>query len=222
MRIAIPEEYRRNLPHIQPQGGMFFVTFRLQGSIPMATLKEWNQIYKLTKTTSDEGETLKQLKLNQQEDYFFTFDEYLDLHSNGPYYLHNTKIISILEEALHFRNSKDYKLVCYCIMCNHVHLIIYNLSKPLSKILQELKSFTGREALKIIRKMNMDELHLYNSTGIIHSRFWQAESFDRLVRDRKDMATKIQYTLNNPVNAGLVSYWKHWKWSYCAPEYIEY
>jgi len=30
--------YRRNLPHIQPPGGTFFVTFRLAGSIPADVL----------------------------------------------------------------------------------------------------------------------------------------------------------------------------------------
>lgn len=222
MRKKVPEEYRRNLPHIQPQGGMFFVTFRLQGSIPLSKLSEWNNLYKMTKTTSDEGVVDKTLKLEQQENYFLNMDEYLDKTSNGPYFLNNLSIANIVAEAIHYRDAKDYTLVCFCIMSNHVHLIMYNLKKPLSVILQELKSFSGKEAMAILKRMSAEELSKYKAHGALNKRFWQAKSFDRLVRNRNDMAAKINYTLNNPVKAGLVSHWKQWKWSYCIPQYVDF
>jgi hypothetical protein len=31
--------YRRNLPHYQPPGSTFFVTYRLDGSLPIETIK---------------------------------------------------------------------------------------------------------------------------------------------------------------------------------------
>ncbi len=36
-------EYRRRLPHSQPLGATFFVTFRLHGSIPIEVLREWQE-----------------------------------------------------------------------------------------------------------------------------------------------------------------------------------
>ena len=39
----IKEYYRRNLPHIQPIGGIFFVTFRLFDSIPRTKLYDLKQ-----------------------------------------------------------------------------------------------------------------------------------------------------------------------------------
>jgi len=33
------EYYRRHLPHWQPQGATFFVTFRLKGSIPYTVIE---------------------------------------------------------------------------------------------------------------------------------------------------------------------------------------
>ena len=33
--------YRRNLPHIQPPGATFFVTFHLAGSLPRTVLQQW-------------------------------------------------------------------------------------------------------------------------------------------------------------------------------------
>jgi len=120
-------------------------------------------------------------------------------------------------------------------MSNHVHLIIYKLAKPLHIIMKELKSFTGKEALKILRGLDSEApdriakrlLRLENSSEqalqvpFVPSKFWQPESFDRIIRDRNDMAEKISYTLNNPVKAGLVSVWNNWEWSYCRPEFLE-
>ncbi|MGH9765501.1 MAG: hypothetical protein ACREDR_27685, partial [Blastocatellia bacterium] len=48
--------------------------------------------------------------------------------------------------------------------------------------------------------------------------FWQHESFDRVIRDEDEFDRTIRYVLNNPVKAGLVGYWKDWKWNYCRPE----
>jgi putative transposase len=33
--------YRRNLPHLQPAGATFFVTFRLAGSLPKSVVEQW-------------------------------------------------------------------------------------------------------------------------------------------------------------------------------------
>jgi hypothetical protein len=45
--------------------------------------------------------------------------------------------------------------------------------------------------------------------GVI-AKFWQPESLDRIIRDRNDLAEKINYTLNNPVKAGLVKTANEW------------
>ncbi len=90
--------------------------------------------------------------------------------------------------------------------------------------MQELKSYTEKEANKVIREMESEEpasMENILGAGAPSSKsFWQAESFDRIVRNRNDMAKKIRYTLNNPVKVGLVSKWQDWKWSYCRKEFL--
>jgi REP element-mobilizing transposase RayT len=49
---------------------------------------------------------------------------------------------------------------------------------------------------------------------------WQAESFDRLIREEKELYNIIKYVLLNSVNANLVSNWKDWKHTYCHPNYV--
>jgi hypothetical protein len=33
-------EYRRNLPHFQPDGASLFITFRLHGTLPLASVRD--------------------------------------------------------------------------------------------------------------------------------------------------------------------------------------
>lgn len=42
--------------------------------------------------------------------------------------------------------------------------------------------------------------------------FWQVESFDHLVRDEEDLVHCVEYTEHNPVTAGLCSGPEDWRW----------
>ena len=72
-------------------------------------------------------------------------------------------------------------------------------------ILQGIKGYTSREINKILNKKGS---------------FWQDESFDRLIRDDKELFNTIKYVLQNPVSAGLVDDWENWEHSYCHPSYL--
>jgi hypothetical protein len=52
-------------------------------------------------------------------------------------------------------------------------------------------------------------------------KFWQPESYDRVIRDDRQLENKLRYTLYNPVKAGLISDWKQWPHTYCKPEFID-
>jgi putative transposase len=41
--------YRRNLPHFQPTGAAFFVTFRLAGSMPQEAIQRLTEEHRLEK-----------------------------------------------------------------------------------------------------------------------------------------------------------------------------
>ncbi|MFA9391287.1 MAG: hypothetical protein ACERKD_15870 [Prolixibacteraceae bacterium] len=43
------------------------------------------------------------------------------------------------------------------------------------------------------------------------------ESFDTTIRDEKNLYYAIRYTLNSPVNAGLVNDWRQWEGTWCRP-----
>ncbi|MGA9364867.1 MAG: transposase [Bacteroidota bacterium] len=199
--------YRRNLPHYQPPGATYFVTFRLAGSLPqevVARLKE--ERAKAERLLVDTGGREEKDKINElRKRYFVRFDKLLDAARQGPWWLQNAEVAKVVSDAIHFRDGREYDLLAYCIMPNHVHLVMALERNGISlyKVLQSLKRFTAREANKILSRAGA---------------FWQHESYDHVVRDGKELVRVIAYVLSNPEKAGLVGQWKSWRWSYTQME----
>lgn len=217
--------YRRNMPHIQPSGATFFVTFRLAGSLPKEVVVKLKEEYMLNERLLNKIKVEKERKKkidDQRKQYFSKFEEMLDKDTNGSHWLKDERIAKVVVDALHFYDKKEYDLLAYCIMPNHVHLVFivrhdYILSVRaearatgtmsttsryiVADILRLIKGSTAREANKILHR-----------TGA----FWQHESYDHVVRDGKELERVVQYVINNPVKAGFVTNAEDWKRSYCV------
>ncbi len=187
--------HRRNLPHLYYNDGIYFVTYRLFGSIHPKELEKLNE------------EISKAKRENREAKIFKKYDSLLDKSQSKNNYLRNPVIAEICKTTLHFPDGKDYALICYTIMPNHIHVIFELLNK--NKSVGDLKGAIKRNSAKDANKL----LGLKGA-------FWQAESFDRLVRDEKELYYVIRYVLMNPVYAGLVENWRDWKYTYCHPDYI--
>ncbi len=189
--------HRRNLPHLYFQDGTYFITYRLADTLPSSKVAEIKASLKAA-ALSDDPKSRKAFK---------KYDELLDKCIRGEKYLNNPNIASICQDTLHYPDGKDYFLICYCIMPNHVHLVFELLenNRGISKIMQSIKRVSAHRS-------NL----LLNREGA----FWQDESYDRLIRDKRELYYVIRYVLMNPVGAGLVENWTDWKYTYCHPNYI--
>ena len=108
----------------------------------------------------------------------------------------------MLAEALLFYHKRNaYVLLAYCIMPNHVHLVVMlpDEAPPLARTLQQLKSFAARH----INKLRDTE-----------GRIWQPESYDHRIRNPRELQNVLAYVLNNPVKAGLVEEWQQWPYTF--------
>lgn len=210
--------YRRNLPHLQPKNGVFALTICLAGSLPkhkVLALKDERELFISTARKSGKSEQeIKQAIQKAHELYFGKYDDLLDNPKNSPTWLSNPKIANIIRESLHHLDGQDYKLVAYCIMSNHLHLIIYKCQKPLFKIMESFKKYTGLRA--------NDVIYGEHKKGDKRPAFWKDESYDHLVRDRNDFYSQVQYVLNNPVKLGLVKDWRDWEFSFVRGEFLKY
>ena len=206
----ISMEYRRHLPHITPIFGDFFITYRLKNSLPkelIQKIREEREFEKsrILKSPLDPASFQKALMINDKR-YFGAFDRFLDTDRRGDHFLLLNEIQEIVRQSIFYYDGKDYELVCFCIMSNHVHLVIKNVQRELFKILHSIKLYSSRQSNIFL-----------NRTG---SAFWEEESYDHLIHDRNELERIIAYTLNNPVKINLVENWKDWVGTYCNENYI--
>jgi putative transposase len=204
--------YRRKLPHRQPRGAEYFVTFRLSGSLPGKVINDLKLRRDKVLNMRLENQDPDQLKRKIERLLFKKYESILDGAESGPQWLKKKHIAGIVSKAIHYRDAREYDLYAYCIMSNHVHMVFRHLehanklkSYPVTFTLQNLKSYTALMANRELKR-----------TG----EFWHAESYDHIIRNKKELARVISYTLNNPVKAEIVDHWKDWEFSYCKPEFI--
>ncbi len=147
---------------------------------------------------SDDLFKLKQLEDELNE----SIENIIDEAQYGETYLKQPELAQIMMDSFHYLDGKDFKLVCYCIMSNHVHFIAYKFQKPVEQIMKSFKTFTAHQInLKLNRK----------------GRLWQREYYDRIIRDRNDLSAKIDYVVNNPVKINLVNHWKEYPFNWVRP-----
>jgi putative DNA methylase len=91
-------------------------------------------------------------------------------------------------------------------MPNHVHVLIEPmLSYKVGEIVRSWKMFSTRS-------MAREDRELVGQSGKI----WQADYFDRYIRDERHYRAATHYIHQNPVKAGLVLDAADWNWSSCS------
>jgi REP element-mobilizing transposase RayT len=121
-----------------------------------------------------------------------------------PLYLRQPELAEVVVNSIRYRDqiSNEYDLHSFVVMANHLHMLI-TPRIAVSQIMQSLKRFTARECNKIL--------------GLTGSPFWQDESYDRLVRNRREFERIARYIEMNPVNAGLAALPEEFPWSSARP-----
>ena len=181
--------YRGYLPHLELKP-IQVVTFRLADSVPKEVIDQW-------KLEMEIGETVKHSD-NKMARLRKLIDKYEDA-GYGDCYLKDERIAKLVEDTLFYYDGRHYQLVRWCIMPNHVHVMIETKDTcSLSTIIKEWKSYTAHKAKKIL-----------GATGP----FWMQEYFDRYVRDMNHYNNVVAYIDANPVKAGLVKEPAEWRWS---------
>jgi REP element-mobilizing transposase RayT len=107
-----------------------------------------------------------------------------------------TVICQSIEETTRILN---YKLYGYCVMPNHVHILLSPAESGISvgRWLQKFKSFTGHVYAKRNNGLNL----------------WQRSAYDHICREHETAEAVLRYIVNNPVRVGLVDDWTKWLWT---------
>ncbi len=174
---------------------MYFVTFRLGDSLPKSVLDAW--LFEREDIVKNAERMNRSLSADEERrlDYLYSekVGKYLDA-GHGTCCMRDDRVADLVMNALIHFDGNRYDLGVWCVMPNHVHVIVKpRAGHRLPDILHSWKSFTAHEANKVL-----------NRTG----QFWEEEYYDHVIRNDEEYRRCSEYVLNNPERAGL----KEWKW----------
>ena len=168
---------RGYLPHLDTSGALQAVTFRLSDSLPHHVLEQMRQ------EAQDDPARMQ------------VIEPLLDA-GHGACWLRNPEIATLVEAALLRGDGEQYRLLCWTLMPNHVHVLIETLpDHPLFRVVQGWKGASAIAANRLLHR-----------TGA----FWARDYFDRYIRDETHLTTVGNYIDRNPVKAGLVERPEDW------------
>ena len=147
---------------------------------------------------------------DQEKLYFITFAtvQWIDALSRPLY-----KEI-IVDGVKYCIENKGLEVYSWCIMSNHVHLIIGTHKAELQDIIRDLKKHTSKRILKAIENNPVESrkdwmLWLFRRAGERNPnnqtyQFWQQHNKPLELSHNKMMDQKLEYIHDNPVKAGYV------------------
>jgi REP element-mobilizing transposase RayT len=158
--------------------------------------------------------------------HFITFSvvEWIDLFTRKDY-------ANIVVDSLNYcRIHKGLKVHAWCIMSNHLHLML-SATLPecsLSDIIRDFKKFTSQQIIKAIEN-NLKEsrkgwmLWIFKSAGKQNIRnekyqLWQQDNHPIECYDNSITKIKLNYIHENPLRAGIVRS----EWEYMYSSAIDY
>jgi REP element-mobilizing transposase RayT len=120
----------------------------------------------------------------------------------------------IIESLKYCQEKKGLVIYVWCIMSNHLHLIISAKDNNVSSVLGDFKKFTSKQILKSILENPSESrkewmLEIFKKAGAENSRnsyyqFWQQDNQPKIIFTPDFAAQKLEYIHYNPVEAGIV------------------
>ncbi|MGD0830358.1 MAG: transposase, partial [Terracidiphilus sp.] len=138
---------RGRLPHWEKEEGLYFLTFHLADSLPSSVIEKITERHHILESAKDNNANLlpeqKALLANYSR---ARIEEYFD-RGAGSCPFQDMRIAGTMAAALRFREGKHYRLLAWCIMPNHVHVVVRLLpGQEIAKIVKAWKTFSAKAA----------------------------------------------------------------------------
>jgi putative DNA methylase len=223
---------RRNLPHWYMPGAAHFITYRLFGTLPREVLDELKAMREeMLKQKPPAGYSPAEYRMRLNKQLFAAYDAALD-RGGSVQYLADPRVAALVRSNLYHHDGVKYDLMAYCVMSNHVHVLLVprdaqasrlphveqaarllemplgeqsDERSPLTEIMHSLKSYTAHEANKLLRRSGP---------------FWQTESYDHWIRDEDELERVVDYICANPLKAGIVQRPQDWFFCSCHDRFL--
>ena len=118
--------------------------------------------------------------------YFITINAW----RNFPHFSNAVLVRDCRAELEHISEQHDFKVVAYCFMPSHLHLLVMAMTEESALIpfVQKFKQITSCR-FKARRRRPL----------------WQRSFYDHVVRKEEDLGGIAEYIWNNPVRAKIVT-----------------
>jgi putative transposase len=126
-------DFHRRLQHSSRPGSAYFVTWRLDGSLPVTRMTDF--------WTCDGPK-------------FVELDQLLDAVSTGPRWLDRRDVAGVVADAL-WKGAREsrYELGAWVLMPNHVHIALRLLGdQDLASMVRSIKGSSSREANRLLNR----------------------------------------------------------------------
>jgi REP element-mobilizing transposase RayT len=198
---AVPPRYgevhirnRGRLPHWEKEEGLYFITFHLADSLPQSVLAKITERRRILEAARQTNAHLLPEQRAQLDAYSRArVEEYFD-RGAGFCPFADQRIAGMMAAALRFGEGKRYRLLAWCVMPNHVHVVV--------------RLFPGQELARVVKGWKNFSAYAANHALGRKGRFWQREYYDRLIRNADELGRAVRYIVENPAKAGL----RNWGW----------
>jgi len=112
--------------------------------------------------------------------------------------------IRFLDIMQRYKWKSDMKIFGWCLMNNHVHLLIKEGNEDLSTTM---------------KRMEVSYVWYYNEKYDTTGHLFQGRFKSEIVEDNRALLTVLRYIHQNPVKAGIVSRVDEWQWCSCLGYY---
>ncbi len=126
------------------------------------------------------------------------------------HYFTNVEVANIIKGEIEFRMVNEIKLFCYCVMPDHVHMLLSLTEK-----------YTKKGSGRVVGKgtlQNWVSAYKRYTSRIANQLFeikplWQKNFYDHIVRKEESLSKVAEYIVYNPVRKGMVSEWEEYPFS---------
>jgi putative transposase len=122
-----------------------------------------------------------------------------------------------LESIRYCQKHKGLEVYAYCIMTNHIHMIIARHGKQeLEHVIRDIKKYTSSKIIEAVNNNPQESrrellMWLFEKAGTHNPhntryQFWQQHSHPIELNTNEKLNQRLDYIHNNPVVAGWVRY----------------
>jgi REP element-mobilizing transposase RayT len=182
---------RNRLPHWDTQHGTYFVTFNVFDALPKTVRVQ------IREAAEAQLAHIRAMRGVPTVADVHAMDCWVERQlskcmdaGHGRCFMRDPRIASIVADAITHFDERRYRLMCWAVMPNHVHVVL-DSCESLRRTVHSWKSFTATRANEALGRLGP---------------FWQPDYFDRAIRNSAELHNTVAYVATNPAAAGLTDW----------------